>query len=91
MNRQRTGLLALAALALSPFVPVLLAATGAAVFGCELRYMDAVPCLAGDWNIGPLLTNLFFCLWFLLLTVPLAGILFAVWAVVWTVKARRKT
>lgn len=88
MTRTQTGLIALAGLALSPLVPVLLAGGVATVLGCEIQYMDAAPCLAGNWNIGPLLTNLFFCLWFLLLTVPLAAVILIVWGIVWAIRAR---
>ncbi|CAM3864368.1 hypothetical protein [Deinococcus frigens] len=89
MNRTQTGLIALAGLALSPFVPTLLAGSAATLLGCEIQYMDAAPCLLGNWDIGPLLTNLFFCLWFLLLTVPLAAVILTVWGIIWAVRARK--
>ncbi|MDV6373873.1 hypothetical protein [Deinococcus arenicola] len=89
MNRTQTGLITLAGLALSPFVPVLLGGIGATVLGCEVRSMDAAPCFLGRWDSGPVLTNLFFCLWFLLVTVPLATVILIVWGVVWAIRIRK--
>ena len=50
-------------------------------FGCEVNLNYAVPCVIGGKDYGQTFYNLGFLIWYSYLSLPLGGVLFAIWAV----------
>jgi TRAP-type C4-dicarboxylate transport system permease small subunit len=51
------------------------------VFGCEVNLNYAIPCPIGGKDYGQKFYDLGFLIWYSYLSLPLGGVLFAIWAV----------
>ena len=69
----------LAAFAVLPFGAVALASALASAWSCTVSEAGSSPCLVGGRDAGPLLADLFVSGWWMLVTLPLGGILLLVW------------
>ena len=50
-------------------------------FGCEVDLNRAIPCMIGGTDYGETFYNFGFAIWYSYLSLPVGGVLFAVWLV----------
>ena len=75
------ALIAILFVALSPSIPVLLAAAVARANNCVLSESGPSPCIILGHDFGGLLNGLGVLGWLGLATIPLAGLLFLAWLI----------
>jgi TRAP-type C4-dicarboxylate transport system permease small subunit len=66
------------------------------VFGCQVDLNRVIPCVIGGKDYGQTFYDLGFLIWYSYLSLPIGGVLLAVWAVAALIvfivsRARRKT
>ena len=84
MRTRSIMLLLLIAIALIAFGPALIAVISQSIaegFGCEVDLNRAIPCMIGGTDYGETFYNLGFAIWYSYLSLPVGGVLFAVWLV----------
>ena len=83
--RTRSSMLLLpSAIAIIAFGPALIAVVSQSIaegFGCEVDLDRVNPCVIGGTDYGDTFYNLGFAIWYLYLSLPAGGVLFAVWLV----------
>jgi hypothetical protein len=83
LKRRMTWALAIILLfGVSPILSTLLAALFASAFGCTLHEGFVSPCVVLGHDFGDLLYPMGLGVWFVMFTVPLAGLALLVWLVV---------
>jgi len=84
MRARYIFLILLIPIAFVAFGPALLAVGSeeiAEAFGCEVSINRVIPCEIGGKDYGQTFYDLGFSIWYSYLSIPLAGVLLATWAV----------
>jgi TRAP-type C4-dicarboxylate transport system permease small subunit len=50
------------------------------MFGCEVNLNSVIPCVIGGKDYGQTFYDLGFLIWYSYLSLPVGGVLFAIWA-----------